>query len=429
MSHNGSHFCKFAYLCRMESESGFFATNGSLSTCEDFSGVELLNSSTEGFCRVFAARHHGRKVILKSLKPVYATDLLAQTQLRKEYALGFSVDSDYVCRTLGRHTLTDGCQAIEMEYCAGMTLRELFDTGVMMEYDKAVAVAESLVKGLSAIHSKGIVHRDIKPTNIIVSPNTGITKIIDFGCAHSDDYIALQGPVGTAGYTPPEKQTAGCIPQISDDYYALGMVMAEMAQHVESKVSGRFATFGRRLISGRPDDRGAMACFEKLTARRRGRAASAIAVGLLVVMSLSYPVLRPRELPSAAVDLPDSAKTVVTEENLAQTALGAGPLIAKVESGDASPAEKADYYAIKYADSLYFNTLMSVLADKSFASSQCEAMALESCRDQAAAFDSVFLSKAGFLPADRHRQLFYERLKEMLKLYHSHRSQANSKPF
>lgn len=413
----------------MESESGFFTSPDTQVTDEGFSGVELLNSSDDGFCRVFAARHHGRKVILKSLKPEYVTDPLAQTQLQKEYALGFSVDSDYVCRTLGRHTLSDGCPAIEMEYCAGVTLRELFDADVMIKSDEAVAIAESLVKGLVALHSKDIIHRDIKPTNIIVGKDTGRTKIIDFGCAHSYDYIALQGPAGTAAYTPPDKQTAGCIPQFSDDYYALGMVMSEMSQHVEPKMAGRFAAFGRRLISRRPDDRGAMACFEKLTARKRGRVAVAIAVGLLAVSLLSYFALRPRELPPAAVGLSDSVKAVVVEENLSQTALGAGPLIAKVERGDASPAEKADYIAIKYADSLYFNTMMNALAGKSFDSSRCEAMAHESCSNHAAEFDSVFVLKVGSLPDDRLRQLFYERLKETLKLYHSRRSQANGKPF
>jgi len=108
----------------MKSESGFFTTPDTQMTDEGFSGVELLNSSVDGFCRVFMARHHGRKVILKGIKPEYVTDPLAQAQLQKEYALGFSVDSDYVCRTLGRHTLSDGCPAIEMEYCAGVTLRE-----------------------------------------------------------------------------------------------------------------------------------------------------------------------------------------------------------------------------------------------------------------------------------------------------------------
>lgn len=413
----------------MESESGFFTTPDTQMTDEGFSGVELLNSSVDGFCRVFMARHHGRKVILKGIKPEYVTDPLAQTQLQKEYALGFSVDSDYVCRTLGRHTLSDGCPAIEMEYCAGVTLRELFDSDVIMESDKAVAVAESLVKGLAAIHSRGIVHRDIKPTNIIVNPDTGRAKIIDFGCSHSDDYIALQGPAGTVAYTPPEKQVVGSVVQVSDDYYALGMVMAEMSQHVEPKMAGRFAVFGRRLISRRPDDRGAVACFEKLTTRKRGSVAVAIVVGLLAVSVLSYFTLRPRELPPATVDLSDSVKTAVVEENLAQAAIGAGPLIAKVERGDASPAEKADYYAIKYADSLYFNTMMSALAGKILDSGRCEAMARESCRSHAVEFDSVFAMRAGSLPDDRHRQLFYERLKETLKLYHSRRSQANGKPF
>ena len=56
-------------------------------------------------------------------------------------------------------------------------------------------------------------------------------------------------------------------------------------------------------------------------------------------------------------------------------------------------------------------------------------MARESCRSHAVEFDSVFAMRAGSLPDDRHRQLFYERLKETLKLYHSRRSQANGKPF
>jgi eukaryotic-like serine/threonine-protein kinase len=123
----------------------------------------------------------------------------------------------------------DGLPFIVMEYVAGETLADLLRRRGRLEPDEAVALALQACAGLETAHEAGLVHRDVKPQNLLVTPG-GTVKIADFGIARSLDGTQLTqaGTVlGTAAYLAPE-QAAGETVTASADVYALGAVLYEL---------------------------------------------------------------------------------------------------------------------------------------------------------------------------------------------------------
>jgi len=123
----------------------------------------------------------------------------------------------------------DGLPFIVMEYVDGETLADLLHRRGRLEPDEAVALALQACAGLETAHEAGLVHRDVKPQNLLVTPG-GTVKIADFGIARSLDGTQLTqaGTVlGTAGYLAPE-QAAGETVTAAADVYALGAVLYEL---------------------------------------------------------------------------------------------------------------------------------------------------------------------------------------------------------
>src|SRR5213079_3209398 len=123
----------------------------------------------------------------------------------------------------------DGLPFIVMEYVEGQTLADLLRRRGRLEPDEAVALTLQACAGLETAHEAGLVHRDVKPQNLLVTPG-GTVKIADFGIARSLDgtHLTQAGTVlGTAGYLAPE-QAAGETVTAAADVYALGAVLYEL---------------------------------------------------------------------------------------------------------------------------------------------------------------------------------------------------------
>lgn len=213
-------------------ESGFYNLLSSQIPTEwnKFTGLRLLHRSQKGFAEVYIAKKNGRLHIIKTLREKYRRDPVAISALRKEYDLGFRVESDFVSRTLDLVPVEDLGTCIIIDYCPGTTLSDILSSDTLLSDHEIISIIEKIAAGITDIHSAGIIHRDIKPSNILYDPQTGNVKIIDFGCADSSDFTILKCDAGTAGYMP---ETGGSSPLA--DLFALGVTCKEIAEKCESK--------------------------------------------------------------------------------------------------------------------------------------------------------------------------------------------------
>jgi HAMP domain-containing protein/predicted Ser/Thr protein kinase len=129
---------------------------------------------------------------------------------------------------------TMGTPYISMEYLEGVTLKDLLRSKGALPLGVGLRIAKQMCQGLEAAHQQGVVHRDIKPQNILILPESGDLKIMDFGIARVSEMEAGASGLTTAGtvmgtpdYIPPE-QAQGNPADFRSDIYSLGVVLYEI---------------------------------------------------------------------------------------------------------------------------------------------------------------------------------------------------------
>src|SRR5688572_2223478 len=127
-----------------------------------------------------------------------------------------------------------GTPYISMEYLEGVTLKELINNKGALPVPVGLRIAKQMCQGLEAAHLQGVVHRDIKPQNMLILPETGDLKIMDFGIARvsavktGEAGLTTAGTVmGTPDYMSPE-QAQGLPADFRSDIYSLGIVLFEV---------------------------------------------------------------------------------------------------------------------------------------------------------------------------------------------------------
>ncbi|HEY4594663.1 MAG TPA: protein kinase, partial [Thermoanaerobaculia bacterium] len=146
----------------------------------------------------------------------------------REARASSAVDHPNICTVYEVDETEDGRLFIAMGFCEGETLKRKVERGPQ-PLPETVRIAAQIASGLAAAHAKGIVHRDVKPANVIVASD-GRVKIVDFGIAKLADQSRLTRDgtaVGTAGYMAPE-QIRGEEIDPRTDIWALGVVLYEM---------------------------------------------------------------------------------------------------------------------------------------------------------------------------------------------------------
>jgi eukaryotic-like serine/threonine-protein kinase len=187
-----------------------------------------------GMADVFLARDRllDRPVAVKVLFPEYATDPSFVERFRREAQAAANLNHPNIVGVYdwGRQ---GGTYFIVMEYVNGRTLAELLRGDGPLPPNRAVDITGEVTAALSFAHRNGVVHRDVKPGNILVSPG-GTVKVADFGIARAlnssteADLTQAGAVMGTATYFSPE-QAQGGNPDPRSDLYSLGIVMYEMA--------------------------------------------------------------------------------------------------------------------------------------------------------------------------------------------------------
>ena len=173
----------------------------------------------------------GQKVAIKELYPEYARDRHLRLRFEREAMAMATLDHPNIVR-FHEFLEQNGSLYLIMEYANGQTLEKYIArvTGPIPEA-RAVLLMEKILDAFTYAHDKGIVHRDIKPNNIIVTPDLNI-KILDFGVAKlmnmTDIKLTTIGTViGTSCYMSPE-QAQGLTIDTRSDIYALGILLFQM---------------------------------------------------------------------------------------------------------------------------------------------------------------------------------------------------------
>jgi serine/threonine protein kinase len=173
-----------------------------------------------------------RKVALKVLHGRYSEDEEFVKRFRQEARLAASLNHSSVIRIYDFDQAADGMLFIAMEYLKGRNLKEFIQARVV-DVEKAVGFGIQIAEGLATAHRAGVIHRDVKPENIMVLSGDQDIKLMDFGIARlreSDAATRLTRAgmiMGTPLYMAPEQIEGGDVTERTD-IYAFGIVLYEM---------------------------------------------------------------------------------------------------------------------------------------------------------------------------------------------------------
>ena len=226
------------------------------------------------------------KVALKLIRPEVASDKDTIERFSSELRLARKIRHKNVC---GMYDLgeTEGSHFITMKYVHGEDLKSMIRMSGSLSLGMLLSVGKQISDGLAEAHSIGVVHRDLKPQNIMIDKN-GNAKIMDFGIARSVREKGITGPsvlIGTPQYMSPE-QAEGREVDSRSDIYSLGVILYEMATSrvpfdgetalsIAMKHKGEIPKNPKQLNPGIPDDLGGLIlkCLEKDRANRYQSAA------------------------------------------------------------------------------------------------------------------------------------------------------------
>ena len=168
------------------------------------------------------------KVALKLLKPDIAADKKTIERFRNELKFARKIRHKNVCQMYDLNK-EEGIHYITMEYIRGEDLKKLIRKMGSLSPGQTISIAKQVCEGLAEAHKLGVVHRDLKPQNVMVDEE-GNARIMDFGIARSIKEKGITGAgvmIGTPEYMSPEQVEGKEVDQRSD-FYSLGTILYEM---------------------------------------------------------------------------------------------------------------------------------------------------------------------------------------------------------
>ena len=181
-----------------------------------------------GMSDVYKAKDHilSRIVAIKVLKSEFSEDRTFVTKFRTEAQSAAVLEHPNIVNIYDVGS-EDGLYYIVMEYVEGITLKTYIEKKGQLSFKESASIAIQVARGIEAAHGKNIIHRDIKPQNIMISTD-GKVKVTDFGIAKAASSNTISSDVmGSVHYASPEQARNGFIDARSD-VYSLGIVMYEM---------------------------------------------------------------------------------------------------------------------------------------------------------------------------------------------------------
>ena len=197
---------------------------------------------TGGMADVYKAKDHtlGRFVGIKVLKQEFSEDVNFVTKFRTEAQSAAGLEHPNIVNIYDVGS-ENAIHYIVMEYVEGITLKTYIEKKGQLSFKESVSIAIQVGRGIEAAHNKHIIHRDIKPQNIIISTE-GKVKVTDFGIARAASSNTINSDVmGSVHYASPEQARNGFVDGKSD-ISSLGIVMYEM-------VTGRVPFDGESTVA------------------------------------------------------------------------------------------------------------------------------------------------------------------------------------
>ena len=311
------------------------------------SRYEILDSLGEGgMGLVYRVRDRetAEVLALKLLRPEIARDPAMMERFKDEIRLARRITHKNVCRIYDFNRVND-LVYITMEYVDGESLRAYLKRAGKLSPERVIDLARQIAAGLGEAHAQGVVHRDLKPDNVILARD-GMVRLMDFGIARAlgGDTTTTQTVIGTPGYMAPEQSQGKAVDQRTD-LYALGLILYEC-------LTGRRAFAGatpvevalkqikerpvppRKLLSAIPPHLEAivMRCLEKEPARRFTSATELLRA--LASSSESSGQRAPRWRKLAAISAVALLAVVVVHKTVNQTSSSSPAESVPVDFGD-----------------------------------------------------------------------------------------------
>ncbi|HYH84338.1 MAG TPA: tetratricopeptide repeat protein [Pyrinomonadaceae bacterium] len=197
--------------------------------------TEKLGAGGQGTVYKAVDERLGRTVVIKVLSPELTAREVNLKRFEREAQLASSLDHPNICTIYGLHESDDGLHFIAMQYIEGKNVRQLVN-GRPLSIESALSIAYQVSDALTAAHAKGVIHRDIKAGNVMVTA-AGLAKVLDFGLAKLLDEGGKKGgdvhltelgvPYGTATYAAPEQATGQKVDHRAD-IFSTGVLLYEM---------------------------------------------------------------------------------------------------------------------------------------------------------------------------------------------------------
>ena len=192
---------------------------------------ELLQKIGEGgMAEVYKAKCHllNRFVAVKVLKSQYSDDIEFVNKFKQEASSAASLSHNNI---VGIYDIgsENNINYIVMEYIDGKTLKQIINENGSLGFNASIDIAIQIAKALECAHNNNIIHRDVKPHNILVTRDGNI-KVTDFGIAKATSSVTITNSdkiIGSAHYISPE-QAKGRFVDCKTDIYSLGIILYEM---------------------------------------------------------------------------------------------------------------------------------------------------------------------------------------------------------
>lgn len=230
-------------MCYGDDSSGrVIPTNDELLQGRGNSFSNITEIPSTGCNRLARAERYGQVFFLKGLKKEYALEPVFRSLLRKEFELLVTMNHPNIVRAFNLEEVNDFGLCIVMEYVDGYTLDKYLELKPSLLSRKKIT--RQLLDALQHIHSHQQVHRDLKPANLMVTRNDEDLKIIDFGFADADRYVAFKEPAFSAQFASPEQFEGGEL-DCRSDIYSFGILLRMIFPHQYRSIAKRCTQYKR----------------------------------------------------------------------------------------------------------------------------------------------------------------------------------------